>query len=182
MEKGLFFEFLNFVFYSLERRFLTLEYRKRHFLGIYCLKKKLGKIAIFKPKPWLNPLEKCQFFDLLNFLFYRVVRRFFALEYHKRHFPGLYCLKKNLEKPTFLDQNYGLTLWKNVNFSTFLTSCFYSLERRFFALEYHKRHFSGLYCLKKNSFKKSPFLDKNHGFPFGKMSFFLLFEHDVFIA
>ena len=28
-------------------------------------------------------------------------------------------------------------------------SCFYSLERPFFVLEYHKRHLPGLYCLKK---------------------------------
>ena len=42
-------------------------------------------------------------------------------------------------------------LWKNVNFSTFSSSCFYSLERRFVVLEYRKRHFSGLNCLKNNN-------------------------------
>ena len=29
-----------------------LEYRERHFRGLYCLKKKVGKMAIFGPKPW----------------------------------------------------------------------------------------------------------------------------------
>ena len=38
-EKFEFFDFLNFFFYSLERRFLVLEYRKTHFPGLYCLKK-----------------------------------------------------------------------------------------------------------------------------------------------
>ena len=56
-------------FYSLERCFLVLEYRKRHFSGLYCLKKNVGKIDIFGPKAWVNPFEKCQFFDFLNFVF-----------------------------------------------------------------------------------------------------------------
>ena len=35
-------------FYSLERPFFALKYRKR-------LKKKVGKLAIFGPKTWVNP-------------------------------------------------------------------------------------------------------------------------------
>ena len=45
-------------FYSLERRFFVLEYHQRHIPGLYCLKKKVGKMAIFGPKPWVNPLGK----------------------------------------------------------------------------------------------------------------------------
>ena len=44
-------------FFGLESRFFVLEYRKRHFPGPYCLKKKLGKVVIFVRKPWVNPLE-----------------------------------------------------------------------------------------------------------------------------
>ena len=63
----------------------------------------------------------------------------------------------------FWTQTMGEPLWKKLNFSTFWTSYFYSLERRFLVLEYRKTHFPGLYCLKKKSCKKSPFLDQNHG-------------------
>ena len=57
-------------FYNLERNFFVLKYRKCHFPFLYWLKKKVGKKAIFGPKPWVFfPLEKCQFFDFLNFLF-----------------------------------------------------------------------------------------------------------------
>ena len=95
--------------------------------------------------------------------FYSLERRFSFPEYRKRHFPGLYCLKKKkLEKWPFLDQNYGLTPLKKCNFSTFHSSCFYSLERRFFDVEYRKRHFPCLYWLKKK-LKKWPFLELNHG-------------------
>ena len=57
---------------------------------------------------------------------------------------------------------FGLKPWvhpveKNVNFSPFSTSCFYSLKRRFFLLEYHIRHLLGLYCLKKQSWKNVNF-------------------------
>ena len=73
LEKCQFFEFVNFVFFcSLERRFFfVLEYRKRHFPGLYCLEKKLRKRAIFGPKPWVNPFGKMsilRLFDLLVFI------------------------------------------------------------------------------------------------------------------
>ena len=66
LEKCQFFDFLNFFFYSLERRFFVLEYRKRHFPGLYCLKKKVGKMAIFRPKPWVNPFAKMSLLELFK--------------------------------------------------------------------------------------------------------------------
>ena len=56
--------FLTCCFYSLERLFLFLEYHKRHFPGLYCLKKKGEKMAIFGPKPWVNPFVKVSIFRL----------------------------------------------------------------------------------------------------------------------
>ena len=111
--------------------------------------------------------------------FYGLERRFIVLEYHKRHFHGLNCLKKKLEKWQFLDRNHG---WKNVNFSTFWTSCFYSLQRPFLVPEYHKKHFPGLYCLKKKHGKMGIFKAKPWVNPFGKMSIFRLLELLIFIV
>ena len=45
---------------------MVLEYRKRHFPGLYCLKKTVGKIAIFGPKPWVNPFRKMSIFRLFE--------------------------------------------------------------------------------------------------------------------
>ena len=56
-------------FYSLERPFFVLEYRKKHFPGQYCFNKKLEKWAFLDQNHELTPLEKSQFFDFLNFLF-----------------------------------------------------------------------------------------------------------------
>ena len=72
--------------------------------------KKVGKMAIFGPKPWVNPIGKMAIFrSFLTSCFFSQKRRFFVLDYHKKHFPGLYCLKRKLEKWQFLDQNHGLT-------------------------------------------------------------------------
>ena len=76
-----------------------LEYRKRHFPGLYCLRRKVGKMAIFGPKPSVDPFGKMSIFRLFELLGFIVLeRRFFVVEYRKRHFPGLYCLKKKVGK------------------------------------------------------------------------------------
>ena len=74
------------------------------------------------------------------------------------------------------------SFWKNVNFSTFQTSCFYSLEGRFFVLEYRKRHFPNQYCIKKKVAKMAIFGPKPWVSPFGKMSIFRLLKLLLFIA
>ena len=64
------------------------------------------------------------------------------------------------------------TLWKNVSFTTFSISCFYSLKRRFFVPEYRKRHFPGLYSLNQKVGKMA-ILDQKHGLtPLEKSQFF----------
>ena len=133
-----------------------------------------------------KPLWKnVNFWTFWTCCFYSLERRFSVLEYRKRHFPSLNCLKqKKLEKWPFLDQKCGWPLWNNVNFSTFWTSSFYSLERRFYVLEYCKRHFPGLYCLKKKktSWKMAFFVQKQWVNSFRIMAIFRLFELLVFIA
>ena len=62
----LLFELL--VFIALKGFFVALEYRKRHFPGLYCLKKKVGKMAMFGPKPWDNPFGKKTIFGLFELL------------------------------------------------------------------------------------------------------------------
>ena len=157
-------------------RFIVLEYRKTHFPGLSFLKQKYRKMAIFGPITfWISCI-------------YSLERRFIVLENRTTHFPGLYCLKKNKWKN-------GHLIWpkisilrlfklskKNLNFSTFWSSCFYSLERRFIVLKYCKINFPGLYCPNKNDGKMAIFWPKPWVSPFGKISVFRLFEFLVFIA
>ena len=88
-----------------------------------------------------------------------------------------------LEKWPFLDQNQGFNPFKKMSiFRFFERLVFYSLERRFFVVEYRKRHFPGLYCLKKNVEKMTIFGPKPWVNPFGKMIIFRFFKLLVFIA
>ena len=56
-------------------------------------------------------------------------------------------------------QNHWLTRLKKCEFFNFL-NFFYSLERRFFILEYRQSHFPFLYCLKKKVEKNRHFWTK----------------------
>ena len=57
------------VFIAYKGVFRLYNIVKDFFLAYIALKKKVRKMAIFGPKAWVNPFEKCQFFDFLNFLF-----------------------------------------------------------------------------------------------------------------
>ena len=46
----------------------VLEYLKKHSPGLPCLNKKVGKMAIFGPKPWVNPFGKMSIFGLFKLL------------------------------------------------------------------------------------------------------------------
>ena len=68
-------------------------------------------MAIFGPKPWVNPFGKTSIFRhfaLLVFIAKKGV--FFVLEYRKSHFPHQYCLKKNIGKMAIL----GPKPWVNL--------------------------------------------------------------------
>ena len=60
--------FWTFCFYREEGRFLVQEYHKRHFPALYSLKKTVGEMVIFGPKPWVKPLGKMSIFRLFGLL------------------------------------------------------------------------------------------------------------------
>ena len=97
-----FVDFLNFFFYSLESRFLVLEFQKRRFPGLYWLKNKFEKWPFLdqkKTKTTGKPLCKNFHFSIFEFLPFRVQKGvLFNLESRKRYFPGLYCVKNKFWK------------------------------------------------------------------------------------
>ena len=111
MGKCQFFNLLNLFFYSIERRFFVVEYRKGHFPMLYCRKQKDGKMAIFRPKPWINPFQKMSIFlTFLYFFFFSLERCSLFLEYRKGHFPMLHCWKKKAWKRAV----FGPKPWVNL--------------------------------------------------------------------
>ena len=83
-------------------------------------------MAIFERKLWVHPCGKISILSTFSTSgFYSLERRFFALEYRKRHFPGLYCLKKKSWKNDRVwTKTMGSPLWKNLNFVDFLNFWF----------------------------------------------------------
>ena len=139
-------------------------------------------MAIFRPKPWVNLFGKMSIFRLFELLDFTAQKGLFPFQnIMKDIFLAYIAKKKSLKNGHFWTKTMGKPLWKNVNFSTFSTYCFHSLERLFSVLEYHKRYFPGLYCIKNKIGKMAIFGPKPWVIPFGKMSFFHLFELVVFI-
>ena len=56
------------VFKAKKGLFVVVEYLQRYFPGLYCLKKKVGKMAIFGPNPWVNPFGKMSIFRFIKLL------------------------------------------------------------------------------------------------------------------
>ena len=57
-------------------------------------KKRVGKMATLGPNPWVNPFEKCQFVDFLNFLFLELRKACFGSGISFKTFSWLILPKK----------------------------------------------------------------------------------------
>ena len=128
----LLFELL--VFIALKGVFLVLEYYKRHFPGLYCLKKKVEKMAIFGRKPWVNPFGKISIFRLFELLLFIAQKGVFLFQNIIKHIFQAYIAlkKKNLEKWQFLDQNHTLTRLEKCQLFDFLNFLFLQPRKAFF--------------------------------------------------
>ena len=65
------------VLMALKGVFFVLEYRKTHFPGLYCQKKRVGKMAAFEAKPWVNPFGKMSIFRLFELVVFIALKRVF---------------------------------------------------------------------------------------------------------
>ena len=128
LEKLNFSTFWTSCFYSLERRVFALEYGKRHFPGLYGRKKKVGRMSIVRPIPFNKFHKKMSIFRLFEPFFYSLKRCFFVLEYRKRRFPGLYCLKKKVGKMAIFRPKPWINPFEKMSiFRVFCTCFFHSL-------------------------------------------------------
>ena len=131
-------------------------------------------MAIFGPKPWVNPFGKMSVFRLFGLLFfYSLKRRFFDLESRKRHFSGLYFLKKKVAKMAI----FGPKPWVNLSGKMSIFALFELLvfirQKGVFSLQNIVKDILLAYISKKKKLGKWPFLDQNHEFfPLDKRQFF----------
>ena len=92
-------------------------------------KKNVGKMAIFKPKPWVNPFPKMSIFRILELLVFIAYKGSFSFQIIvKVIFLTNIALKKRLKKWPYLNQNHGLTPIEKLQFLHILN--FFSLQPR----------------------------------------------------
>ena len=92
-------------------------------------KKRVGKMAIFGPKPWVNPFGKISVFRLFELLVFTAEKGVFSFQnIVKDIFPDYIPFKKKFEKWPFSDQNHGITPQGKHQFFDFLN--FLSLKPR----------------------------------------------------
>ena len=141
-------------------------------------------MAIFGPKPWVNPFGKISIFRLFElsifiaqkgvFSFYKIVKDVFLADIAK---------KKKLVKCSVLEKNQALTPLEKCQFFHFLNFLFFIAQNSvFIVLKYRKRRFPGRYCLQLEVGKMVIFGAKPWVNPFGKISIFRLFDLLVFKA
>ena len=118
-------------------------------------------MAIFGPKPWVNPCGKISIFRLFVFIAQKGV---FSFQNIVKHIFLAYIAKKRkLEKWPFLDQNHGLTPLKKSQFFAFLNLLCFIAQTGVLSLQNIVRHIFLAYIAKKRKLEKWPFLDQNHG-------------------
>ena len=95
------------------------------FLAYIALKKKFGKMAIFGPKPWVNPVGKMSNFPLFELLVFIAQKGVFTFQnIVKDIFLAYIAPRKKLAKWPFLDQNHGLTPLEKSQFFDFFNFLF----------------------------------------------------------
>ena len=92
----------------------------------------MEKSQIQDQKDGLTPLQKCQFFDFLNFLFLLPRKAFLRSRIEKNTFLWPILPKKKLEKWPLFDQNHKSTALQKCLFFDFLNFLFLLPRKTFF--------------------------------------------------
>ena len=149
-----------YVFIPQKSVFFFQNIIKDIFLAYVAQKKKVGTMAVFDPKPRVNCFGKISIFRLFELRVFFAQKGVFSLQNMiKDIFLGYIAQKKSWKKLPFLNQSHG----KMSIFRLFRLLVFIAQKSVFFVLEYHKRHFPGLYCLKRKSWKNGHFWTKTMG-------------------
>ena len=122
-------------------------------------------MAIFTPKPWVNPFGKKSIFPLFELLVFIAQKGVFSFQnILKDIFLAYIATKKKFQKWPFLDENDGLTPSEKSQFFDFLNFLFLSPRKAFFfRSRMSQTTFSWSILRQKKKLEKWPFLDQNHG-------------------
>ena len=131
-------------------------------------------MAIFGRKPQVNLFGKMSIFRIFELLVLKAQKSpFFVPEYRKRHFLGLYCLKKRLEKQPFLDQNHGVNPFGKMSILGLFEVPVFIAQKGVFSFYNIIKDIFRTYIVVKKKLEKWQFSVQNHGLtPLEKCQFF----------
>ena len=160
------------VFFSLERRFFVLQYRKTYFPGLYCPPKKLEKWPFLDQYHRLTRYEKSQFFEVLKFLFLQPRKSLFCSRILLNTFSWP-ILPKTIVGIMAI---FGPKAWVNPFGKISIVRLFYFLFLQVFLFQNIVKHIFLAYIAKQKQ-EKWPFLDQDLGLtPLENIFNFRLFE------
>ena len=118
-------------------------------------------MAIFGPKPWVNPFGNMSIFRLFELLVFIAQKGVFSLQNIVNDiFLAYIALKKNLAKWPFLDQNHGLTPLEKCQIFHFLNFLFLQPRKAFLRSRTSLRIFSWPILPQEKSWKNGHFWTK----------------------
>ena len=106
------------------------------FLAYIAKKKKVGKMAIFGPKPWIIPFGKMSIFQFFGLPFFIAQKSVFSFWNIIKDILLAYIpQQKSLEKWPFLNQNHALTPLEKCRCLDFLNFLFLQPRKAFFSFQ-----------------------------------------------
>ena len=121
-------------------------------------------MAIFGPRPWVNPFGKMSILALFELVVFIAQKGVFSFQnILKEIFLAYIAFKKKLEKWPFLDQNHGLTPLEKCQVLNFLNFFFLQPKDALFSLQNISKNILQAHIAYKKELEKRRFLDHNHG-------------------
>ena len=121
-------------------------------------------MAVFGPKPWVNPFGKMSIFALFERVVYRAQKGVFCvLVYRKRDFPGLYCLKEKVGKMVIFGPKPCVNPFGKMSIFGLFELAVFIASKGVFSFQNMVKDLFLAYIAFNKKLEKWPFLDENHG-------------------
>ena len=121
------------VFIAQKGVFSIQNIEKVIFLTYSAEKKNDGKMAIFGPKPWVNPFEKMSIFRIVELLVFIAKKGVFSFQnIVKNIFLTNIAVNQRLDKWPYLDQHHWLTALEKLLFFDIVNFLFLQPRQAFF--------------------------------------------------
>ena len=130
-------------------------------------------MAIFGPKPWVNPFGKISTFRLFELLVFIAQKGVFSFQNNIKDIFLAYIDKKKIEKWPFLDQKPWVNPFKKISIFPLFELLVLIAYKGVFSFQNNIKEIFLAYIHKKKSLKNGHFWTENYGLtPLKKFQFF----------